>query len=174
MTRSMNQREKLMVALAGVVVLVTLVVVGIVTPYRQAVAGLETKITSRKRQLAHVKDLQQEYRQVQQQTAEIDRRAARGANFSLFSFVESTTQQVAGRENLIYVRPQPGGDEGGMTVETVEVKLEKIRLDQLVKLLYAAETADALLQVRNLRSKARFDDPSLLDVTLTIASYSKR
>jgi general secretion pathway protein M len=173
MSVSLSQREKIILALGGCALLVILAVMAVVLPYRNALDRMDDKIVSRKRQLVQVRELQQEFRQVQQQAAEIDRRAAQGANFSLFSFIESTTQDVAGRENLIYLRPQPGGTEGDLTVETVEVKLEKIRLDQLVRLLYAAENADALLQVKNLRSKIRFDDPTLLDVVMTVSSFGK-
>jgi general secretion pathway protein M len=68
--------------------------------------------------------------------------------------------------------PQPPPQEN-LREESVEVRLEKIRLDQVVRLLYAVDTADALLQVKNLRLKTRFDDRTLFDATMTVAAFGR-
>jgi hypothetical protein len=68
------------------------------------------------------------------------------------------------------MRPQPP-PPGRTCARSREVRLEKIRLDQVVRLLYAVDTADALLQVKNLRLKTRFDDRTLFDATMTVAAF---
>ena len=90
--------------------------------------------------------------------------------FSLFSFIEATEAQVASKENLVYMRPQPSVDQNEFREESVEIKLEKIRLDQLVQLLYEIESANAFLKVKTLRVKTRFDNKSELDAVMTISS----
>lgn len=173
MIANLSQREKVILALGAAVVLATLVFLGVISPYRQAMARLDTQIASRQRQMRKVQALRSEFLALQRQQARVDARMARGRDFSLFSFVENITAQVASKENLVYMRPQPTAVQDGIREKSVEIKLEKIRLDQLVRLLYAIDSADACLQVKNLRIKTRFGNKSLLDTVLTISSYGR-
>jgi general secretion pathway protein M len=71
------------------------------------------------------------------------------------------------------MRPQPVAVKDEFKEESVEIKLEKIALDQLVRILYQIDTADAFLQVKNLRLKIRFDNKAQLDAVLTISAYER-
>jgi len=174
MIGNMTRREQLMVASGGAIALVLLAIFAVLLPYRDALQSLDARISARQKQIGELEQLQGEYRQLQLGVGAVERRAARGRNFSLFSFLEETTLRIASRENLSYLRPQPTSQGGELQEESLEVKLEKIRLDQLVELLHATEAADALLRIKSLRTRARFDDPSLLDVTLLISAYGER
>lgn len=169
----LSQRERLTLLAGALIVAVLLVLFGIVAPYRAALERLDTKIASRQRQLTEVRQLGQEYRQLQQQLAASERRLASGGDFSLLSFVEAASIRLAGRDSLVAMRPQPAATLEGFREEAVEVKLEKIRLNQLVQLLFAADKAPAPMLVKTLRIKPRFDDRNLLDVVITFASYRR-
>jgi len=170
---NLKPRERLFLLGGGTLLVGLLIYLAVIAPYRNSIARLETRISARQHQLLEVQSLQQEFRQLQQQNAEVERRAARGGRFSLIAFLEEKVLEIASRDNLVYLRPQAKVQREELTEESLEIKLEKIRLDQMVKLLYATETADTLLKVKSLRSKARFDDPTLLDVVLVIAAYGK-
>lgn len=170
---NLQRREQLFLLAGGIVLLGLLVYLVVMAPYQRNVAQLENRISARQGQLREVQVLQQEFRQLQQQTADIERRIAQSGRFSLIAFFEETALAIASRDNLVYLRPQATVQHDELTEQALEIKLEKIRLDQLVELLYATETADTLLKVKSLRSKARFDDPTLLDVVLVIAAYGK-
>ena len=173
MISNLSQREKVILALGAAVVLATLLFMGVIAPYRGAMVRLDNQISSRQRQVQHVQALRSAYLTLQRQQAQVDARMARSKDFSLFSFVENITGQVASKENLVYMRPQPSSVQDTVRENSVEIKLEKIRLDQLIRLLYAIDSTDACLQVKNLRVKTRFDDRTLLDAVLTISSYGR-
>jgi general secretion pathway protein M len=173
MIANLSQREKVILALGAAVVLATLLFLGVIDPYRGAMVRLDSQISSRQRQLQKIHVLRGEYLALQRQQAQVDARMARGKDFSLFSFVENVTGQVASKENLVYMRPQPSSVQDTVREDSVEIKLEKIRLNQLVRLLYAIDSADACLQVKSLRVKTRFDDRTLLDAVLTISSFGR-
>jgi general secretion pathway protein M len=167
----LSRRDRTALIVGGIVVLITIVVFGLVLPYQGAMSRLDSRIETRQKQVREVDALQQEYRVLQQQLAEAQNRLAKSRGFSLFSFIESQTTQVATKENLVYMRPQQTAARDGRQEESVEIKLEKLSLDQLVRFLFSVESADAYLQVKNLRVRTRFDDPSLLDATMTISSF---
>lgn len=169
----LSQRERLTLLAGAVIVAVLLFFFAIVAPYRASLERLDKKIASKQRQLAEAQQLGQEYQQLKQQLAASERRLASGGDFSLLSFVEATSIRLAGRDSLTAMRPQPAATLEGFREEAVEVKLEKIRLNQLVQLLFVADTAPAPMLVKALRIKPRFDDRNLLDVTITFASYRR-
>ena len=136
-------------------------------------ANLQSKVTSRERQLQDVQKLRQDYLDLKQELSEAQGRLSKAENFSLFSFVEAQVGRYATKENLVYMRPQPTSTKDGWREDTVEIKLEKLTLDQLVRFLYSLETSDAVIQTKNLRVKTRFDNRSLLDVVMTVAAYGR-
>jgi general secretion pathway protein M len=173
MISQLSLRERIVLAIGTLVVLITLLVFGVIAPYQKTMAQLDHKISSRQEQLKETQVLSQRYRQLQQKLDEARQWLNRGEAFSLFSFIEDLSSRVAGKENLVYMRPQPTSTKDGFREEAVEIKLEKIQLKQLVQLLYQIETAQAYLQIKNLRLKTRFDDRTLLDATLTVSSLGR-
>jgi len=168
---SPRDRNALLIGLAAV--LIAVFYLGIVSPYQSAIARLDSQIASRQRQLQEVQVLRQRYLSLQGELTQAERRGVSNRNFSLFSFVENLTGQIASRENLVYMRPQPVAVKDEFKEESVEIKLEKIELDQLVRILYQIDTADAFLQVKNLRLKIRFDNKAQFDAVLTISAYER-
>jgi len=173
MSRELTRRDQWALAIGAAAVLITLVALGIIAPYRKAMARLDTRIQSSQRQMAEIETLLQKYRQLKSVATRIEQRAARAGNISLISFVEATAARIDARDRLVYLRPQPLKSGDGLLRESVEVKLERLRLDQLVRLLYEVETSRGQLQTAQLRVKTRFDDPSQLDAVLTLNSYGR-
>ncbi|BCA80385.1 type II secretion system protein GspM [Desulfuromonas sp. AOP6] len=173
MIANLTPRERLILAGGGLFVLLTLTYLLIWSPYRDALERFDSQIASRQRQMVEIQQLRQEFLHLNQRIAQAETQLARSRSFSLFSFVEETGARIASRENLVSMRPQPTSEQNGFREEAVEIKVEKIRLDQLVQLLYEIEAADAFLRVKNLRVKTRFDNRSQLDATLVIASLGK-
>ena len=173
MIAQLSRREQVAVAVGVVAVLAAVLYLGIIAPYRNALAQLDVKITSRQRQIREVGSLRREFLVLQQRQSAAEARLDKGGAFSLFPFVEGLVGQIAAKENLISMRPQPPAPREALLEESVEVRLEKIRLDQVIRLLYAVDAADALLHVKNLRLKTRFDDRTLFDATLTVAALGR-
>jgi len=169
----LTRRDRIALAIGVVAVGLALLCFGLVLPYRRGMAALDTRIASRQRQLAEVQALRSRCQPLQQQLSQAERRLSQNADFALFAFVEGVAGRYTSRENLAYMRPQPPAVQGEFREESVEVRLEKVRLDQLVQLLYALDSADAYLKVKDLRIKTRFDDRSQLDAVLTVASYRR-
>jgi general secretion pathway protein M len=173
MIAHLSRREHLAIAVGAVAVLATVLYLGVIAPYRSALSLLDSKITYRQRQIREVESLRRELLVLQQRQTVAEARLDKDMNFSLFPFVEGVVGQVAAKENLVSMRPQPPATRENIVEESVEVRLEKIRLDQVIRLLYAVDTADALLQVKNLRLKTRFDDRRLFDATMTVAAFGR-
>jgi general secretion pathway protein M len=173
MLSNLSTRERLTLGIGGAVAFLLLLIFGLIAPYRDSLDRLDARIDSRRQQLAEIQQLKLEYQAMQRQAGEVEAQLARSSGFSLFSFVESAAGQIAGKESLTYMRPQPGSTQDGVREESVEIRVEKVRLEQVVRLLHAVESADALVRVKSLRLKNRFDDKTRLDAVLTISAFGR-
>lgn len=173
MIERLSQRDRIALAIGVAVVGLALIYFAVVRPYREALRGLEGRIATGQSQLAEVRDLQSRYQQLQRQLGAAEQRLARGAQSSLVSVVGDLAGRYVAKENVVGMRPQPATAQGDLRQEAVEVHLEKVRLGQVIQLLYAIDNAQTYLKVQTLHVTPRFDDKSLVDAVFTVATYRR-
>lgn len=64
--------------------------------------------------------------------------------------------------------------KGPMTEESAEVQLEKVGMNEMVNIFYRIREAPVILSVKRTTMKKSFENPELLDVTMTIALFTKK
>ncbi len=173
MFSQLNKRERIFVFIGGGALLLALIYFAIVAPYRSALKRFDQQIAARIGQLQEVKALQTSYLELQQQMAQVEKLLENKQTFSSLTFIEGLVEQTAGRENLQSMRPQSPEVRNEFTIDTVEIKLEKLTLKQVLELLTGIEDATSPMQVKTLYIKQRFDDRSLLDATMTVTALRR-
>lgn len=173
MIERFSPREKLALAVAAGVVTLTILIAGIILPYRAAIQRLDQRITSRQGQLLEARTLVQRIKGMQGEVAATERKLTAAPSAPLVSTLEGLVAEIAGKERLLGVRPQPATAPSGFRQEKVEMQLEKVRLEQLVRLLHAIDSAKSALQTDSVKMRPRFEDSALLDVTLVVSSFGK-
>lgn len=64
--------------------------------------------------------------------------------------------------------------QGSMNEESAEVLIEKVTLNELVNLFYRIGDAPMILSVKKVTMKKSFESPELLDVTMTMALFTRK
>jgi len=171
MLARLNQREKIVVGGGLVVLLALLGWFILLSPWLTSISKFERKIVAHRHSLVKAETMRSQILQLQRQLdgVDIDKVSQR----PLFSQVESLTQQVGVREQLLSMRPQPATIQGEFRQQQVEIRLKKITLSQLVKLLYTIEHRSTGVQVKSLLARPQFADRSLLDVNMVLISLEK-
>ena len=173
MISQLNQRERLFVAVAGVALALVLLYLAVLVPYRNALTRLDNQIEGRGRQLQEVQTLRAEYLALQQETTQIERLLENRRDFSVLSFLENLVESTAGRENLLSMRPQSPLTRNQFILESVEIKLEKLDLRQVLEMLWSIEKSTSPMQVSALYLKQRFDNRAQLDATMTVTTLRR-
>ncbi len=173
MISQLNPRERIFVIVGGLALILALLYFAAVAPYRSALTRLDRQVAVRSGQLQEVKTLQARYLALQQQMTQMERLLGKRQDFSALTFIENLVEQTAGRETLLSMRPQSPEVRNEFTIDSVEIKLEKLTLKQLLELLLGVEDADTPVQVKSLYLKQRFDDRSLLDATMTVTALRR-
>jgi len=155
--------------LLGIVGLALLGLVWAYSGYQQSLTRLERQTRGAITELAEFEATLADYRQLEAQLKSQQLAGGDRSEVSLISTVETATQQIGARSQLIYVRPQPDKARDGLVEEGVEIKLEKLKLGQLVELLYQFEKSQGQMRVSQLRSRTRFESPDLLDAVMILS-----
>jgi hypothetical protein len=134
---------------------------------------MEPRFVKKQSQVEKARLLQAEITQVKMQLGQLERKIDKRQSASLFALIEKESDRLGFRDNLVSMRPQSPSQREGFRVEAVDLRLEKIRFDQLVALLKTFDSSTALLNVRQLKVKKRFDDSTLVDVSLQIESMQR-
>ena len=66
------------------------------------------------------------------------------------------------------VKPTATRDKKYAIEEEADVEVEKVSMNELVNILYKLENAPMVLLIKKARLKTSFEDPSLLNITMTI------
>lgn len=159
----MNERDRQVLLLGGVVAGLILFYLLIVRPLGGAVDAADERLASRQAALVELHTLGAE-------AASLRAQLPQGAeNVNLISYVEGLTRQAELQGNIEYIKPGGGVQRGSVKRTSVEVKLVRVNLKKLTNFLFQVEHGGRFpLHVDEIHIKKRYDAPDLLDVTVEV------
>lgn len=163
-----RQRKILMIAGAAVAVILFLWVV--VLP-RLGIGGLDTKIESKEAELKEMLRLQHSFEQVKRDFTKIDSAIGRNRDLSLLSELSQIAEKLNIKKGIDSMVSKTKPKNDFYQEEAVEMKIQKITIEELTRLLYEIEHSPKVLRVRKLHVDTRFDDRSLLNATLEVSTF---
>lgn len=169
----LNKRERysLMAGIAAIVVFV--VVQFILFPFLDARDRVKHSIVQSEKNLKELSLLAAQYRSLKTDSGQIQRALAqRTKEFTLFSFLEKEAGNAGIKANITYMKPSASKDEGPYRESSVEMKLEKITLDQLVEYLHRVESPSNLVAVKRLSIKQSKEGTGYLSVLIQLVTYT--
>jgi hypothetical protein len=160
-------------ALAGGII--ALGVIGhflVLVPVRAQIQQLNQEIAQKHEDLKMLLNIRQAYSRLHEGLEQIERRLLPGrGGASLLGTVEDLAARLQIREHIAHMRPQPETIAGDFRESAAELKLEALKLEEVLNFLVAIEEAPYLLRIRQFHLKARFPNPDLYDLTLTLTAY---
>ena len=159
-----------MIAGAGLAVLMFLWV--IVLP-RLGIGGLDAKIEAKKKKLREMTRLYGNFEQVKRDFTRIDTQITRNSELSLQSELSAIAERLNIKQGVdsIISKARPKNDF--YQEESVEIRLQKVTLEELTRLLYEIEQSPKVLRVRKLHVEGRFDDVNLLNVVMEVSTFKR-
>ncbi len=160
---NMDQRTRLY---WGIGIALLLLVVIVLTTLNERIAVLEKRRKARENDLVEMMTLKQRFLSAKLSSQRFaGRLAAIRGDDSPAKIIEEIG--ITGKSSK--VTPLKGEERGNFIEDSAEVKLEGLSLNEVVNLLYRLEKGSKPVLVKKANFKTRFDDPSLLDLTITIA-----
>jgi general secretion pathway protein M len=165
---NLNQREKIIVYGAGLLIAAFILVQLIIVPVFERRDELQRKLSAKQQTLSEMQELRDEYQQLQQKIAasrnQFDRRPS---NFTLFSFMDRLAGQTGIKQHVSYMKPSTTvNDDTGVTLSRVEMELQGISLKDLTQYLYNVETSENMVIIKRLSISRTGRESGLIDAVL--------
>jgi len=172
--RQLAPRERVIVAIGGVVVIASLLFLVVVDPLLMKIDKLDRQVVRTSKERAELAGLAADYASKQARLNKLEQRIPQASgSFSLLAFMEEAATSVQIRDRIVGMQPQTPITTLGYQETAVDLRLDGIQLPQLLALLVALEQAPYDVQVHHLQIKPKYDNPVNLDATLRIVTYAK-
>ena len=170
---SLTQREKQTIA-AGAVLFGLIVAFQIfVRPAIGRLRTLRRVISDKKQVLGELRDKSQQYKAVSRELEKIRLEMERQPQErKILSFVEHIQKDSGLMQKVVYMKPSTMTVKDIYEQKTVEIKLQSITLDQLIRFLLKIESSELTIGIRTLEIKRGLLDSRLLDTTIQLVSLS--
>jgi general secretion pathway protein M len=167
-------RERIIVAVGAVVVIVSLLFLLIVDPLLMKIDKLDRQAVRKSKERAELAGLAAHFTSKQARLTRLEQRIPPASgSFSLLAFMEEAATSVQVRDRIVGMQPQTPTITQGYQETAVDLRLDGIQLPQLLALLVALEQAPYDVQVHHLQIKPKYDNPVNLEATLRIVTYAK-
>lgn len=169
-------RERIYLIIGGIT-LIGLLLYGFYSAaasYLDRMKALDRLIRQKQEALSSLNQIGREYAQIKKQFGSLDERIQKDrGQFSLLSFLESLAATAEVRSRIAYMRPQATAQVDQYRESSVEMKIEKVTLDQAIRFLSSIEQAPHVLKIKNLHMRTLYANPQFLDVTFLVSTYEK-
>jgi general secretion pathway protein M len=159
----MESRDRLRLGIA-IALLLCLAIIFSATNDR--ISRLRKKLAAREADVAEMLVLKQRYLEAISLSQRLaNRLAATRPDDSPAKVIEEIGIKGKGSQ----IRPIKGEERGGFLEDAAEVKIDGVTANEAVNLLFKLEKGSRPVIIKRALLKTRFDDPSRLDLTLTVA-----
>jgi hypothetical protein len=172
--RKLEPRERLLVQIAGGLVVLFLLFNLVYMPIQGVLGGLGERIQERQRDAVEVARLMRTYQRLHVDLATMrTRTVAASGDFSLFSVVEQALTRAPGKDKIGSITPAEKTIPGGLKQYTVDLKLNALNLPQVIDTLYGLSSLSVPVTVSALHITRRSQDPHSFDVEMTCVALGR-
>ncbi|MBU0663643.1 MAG: type II secretion system protein M [Proteobacteria bacterium] len=171
----LENREK-RVVLAGVLFLVCFALFHFaVSPLIQARQQTQKSLIQKNKDIKKIHQLQEEYRKFQAQAVDIQNRLyKRSPSFTLFAFIEEQATKAKVKQQINSMTPSTSEGEGLLQESRVDLKFERISLQQLVDFLQQIESTDNVVLIKRISIQENSKEEGALDAVMQIITFTQK
>lgn len=170
----MSYREKIMVFTCGLIICLSLFYFAMLVPAQDKTKKLTRMIAQREKDIIDIKRLKEKLMKIRKKYQTIENKLNSIENdFSPFTFLETVAQKSKLRDKITSINPQMPIDAGEYKGTTLEIKINKASLSEIVEYLYRIENSNYWIKINKLVLKTEYGETNKFNARLTIASFSR-
>ena len=168
---NLQTRERVLVIGAAVVILLVLLFLVVIDPQLARSARLDRQIHATQSQLRDIQTESREYLRHKRVLDRINQQLTRQRTFSLFSRLEQLARQTGIRKQIQYMKPTVSAPNDLYREEAVEIKMEGVTLEQLIRYLDQVERSPQLLKIKRLSIKPQRRNRQMLSAVIRVSTF---
>ncbi len=131
----------------------------------------EARISAKVEKLGEVASLRSDYKRKLAEQQRLAAEVRKNGSTRILSYLESMASKAAiDLANVSERRGEPTGSDQ-VREEAAAIEIREVSIDRLDRFLESIEAGNRLVKVRRLKVKKRFDNPELLDATVTVGTF---
>lgn len=159
------------IALASVILGLFILLIPSLLLERSAKKELDA-LRSKKKELS---SLISEYRSLKDNVDSVEKRSAIIQTRGIADAMDTLLSSLGIKGKMKSVKAVGNREiQGSMAEESAEVQIEKLTLNELVNMFYRINEAPMILSVKRVTIRKSFEKPELLDITMTIALFTRK
>ena len=172
---NLSTREKLVVG-GGLAFVVCFIILQLaIVPFLDARSDLRSSIDRKTKELATIKELQLEHRNLKNEEGTIQARIQqRERGFTLFTFLDQQAEKAQVKKQIMYMKPSTVEGDTGYVETMVEMKLQQVSLAALVSFLQLVESEQYVVFIRRISIQESGNVQGELDSILQIVTFEKK
>ena len=95
-------------------------------------------------------------------------------SFAIFSHLEKLAGDTGIRSKILYMKPTVSTPSDAYEEESVEIKMEGVTLEQIIRYLYQVENSPQFLKIKRLYIRPRLDNRQLLTATFRVSTFTPK
>ncbi len=170
----LNHRERAILIFGAIGAIAIIAYGTVIGPLTDRYTTLLRMTKQKEEQYKNLVQLKEEYAVMKKEYTELEKGASRTKEgFSPLTFMENVSTQAKIRDKVVSMKPRviPIGEN--FRESSIEIKIERVVLEQLTTYLNYIESSVYPLKVKTLHMKSRFDDPGLMDASVVVSFYEK-
>ena len=172
--QNLGTRERIFVIAGSVGLLLALLYTLVIDPLMAHSAQLDRRIEKAQRDLQELYTLQREYQGQKRVLDNINEQLRRQKDVAIFSRLEELAGDTGIRSKILYMKPTVSTPSEAYEEESVEIKMEGVTLEQLIRYLYQVENSPQFLKIKRLYIKPRFDNRQLLTAIFRVSTFTPK
>ena len=172
--QNLGARERLFVVGGVAALLLILLYAVVIEPLTTRSSQLDRQIAKTQLDVQELQTLQREYQAHKQVLDNINAKLQRQKSFAIFSHLEKLAGDTGIRSKILYMKPTVSTPNDAYEEESVEIKMEGVTLEQLIRYLYQIENSPQFLKIKRLYIKPRLDNRQLLTATFRVSTFTPK
>lgn len=167
----MQPREQIIAMVATGIILIIVIVMPISLAGGK-ISKMENEITTGRDKINDVMREIADYNREKVKLSAIESQMKSGFDTSISTTLENIASQTGVKENVDSLKERPLIPSEIYDESSVDVRVSKLTLDQLVDFLYKIESERArVLRIKQLHAKPRYDNKKLMDASFTVSTF---
>jgi general secretion pathway protein M len=166
------RREKYLISVAAFCIAIFFFLQFLIFPFFESKRRKATGLTSKEKAIQEMMRLKAEYQTYERGSDEIQQALVkRDKGFTLFSFLEEAAGKAEVKGNIKYMKPSATSESGPYKESMVEMKLEGVTLEQLMRYLYRVESPEDLVSIRRISINEDQKEQGYLDAIVQVLTF---
>src|SRR3989304_9891918 len=170
----LNSRERAILIFGAIGAMAIIAYGAVIGPLSDRYSTLLRMTAQKEEQYKNMLQLKEEYTVLKKEYTELEKGASRTKEgFTPLTFMENVSTQARIRDKGVSMKPRviPIGEN--FRESSIEVKIERVVLEQLKTYLHLIKSSVYQLKIRTMHLKSRYDDQGLMDASVIVSFYEK-